>query len=219
MQKSTLFYIYDGLCGWCFGFSPVIKKIAADFSNKLNLEVLSGGMVTGPRIGPIKEMASYIRQAAPRVTEITGETFGDAYLNDVLSSDSIISNSLPPAIALAILKEKAPDKQVHFAHSIQNLMFREGKDLNQPETYLDLAWEAEISESDFKKRFKDKKYQTGAEKEFELVQNWGITGFPAVVLEKENKLYLLAQGYQPYETLAQTITDILAGNVENKAGA
>jgi len=24
----TLYYFYDALCGWCYGFSPVIAKLA-----------------------------------------------------------------------------------------------------------------------------------------------------------------------------------------------
>src|SRR5688572_24133839 len=130
LKKPTLYYIYDALCGWCFGFAPVMKKLQENFHDKIQFEVLSGGMVTGPRIGPIAEMATYIKSAAPRVTEVTGQAFGDAYLNDVLNSKSYISNSVPPSIALSILKEAQPDKAVLFMHAIQNLHFKEGKDLN-----------------------------------------------------------------------------------------
>lgn len=213
LKKPTLYYVYDALCGWCFGFAPVIEKVDAEFKEKMRMEVLSGGMVTGPRIGPIAEMAGYIRKAAPRVTEISGQVFGDAYLNDVLGSTTYISNSVPPSIALCILKESYPEKTIHFMHAIQNLMFKEGKDLNELEIYLPLAAEAGIPEKEFRKKFADPVYLTKAEQEFQIVQNWGISGFPAVVVEKDDKLYLLAQGYQPYETLSETLQKVLSGEI------
>ncbi|KAA9325491.1 DsbA family protein [Adhaeribacter soli] len=216
MQKPVFYYVYDGLCGWCFGFAPVVAKVQAAFHDKLSFEVLSGGMITGTRVGPIKEMAGYIKNAVPRLKQVTGITFGDAYLNEVLENGTYISNSLPPAIALAIFKEQFPDRQVHFAHSIQNLHFLEGKDLNNVNVYLPLAEAAGISEADFRAKFNDVKYREAAEKEFQLVQNWGIDGFPAVVIEKDEQLYLLSQGYQSYEDLTSTLNQLLEGKIGQK---
>ena len=39
-MKPTLFYCYDAYCGWCYGFSPVIKQIAATYKTQLNIEVI-----------------------------------------------------------------------------------------------------------------------------------------------------------------------------------
>lgn len=211
MQKPVFYYIQDALCGWCFGFAPVVRNVQTEFADRLTFEVLSGGMITGPRVGPLKEMAVYIKNAVPRLTETTGVTFGDAYLNEVLESGTYISNSLPPATVLSILKEQAPEKQVQFAHQIQNLLFKEGLNLNDVAVYLPLAAEAGISEADFQAKFASQVYQTKAEQEFELVQNWGISGFPAVVVEKEDKLYLLSQGYQSFPDMAAALTQVLEG--------
>lgn len=213
MKKVTFYYVYDAFCGWCFGFAPVVDKVHANFKDQFRFEVLSGGMMTDNRVGPIKQMAAYIKQAAPRLTELTGVSFSDAYLHKVLGNDTYITDSVPPAIALSILKEQAPDRQVYLAHEIQNLVFLEGKDLNDVSVYLPLAAEAGISEADFRQRMAEEKYRTAAEQEFELVQNWGISGFPAVVVEKDEKLYLVGQGYQSYENLSATLQQLLDGKI------
>ena len=62
-DKPTFFYVYDALCGWCYGFSPVMQNVAAKYDDRLNFEVISGGMVTGPRVGPIGQVAPYIKSA------------------------------------------------------------------------------------------------------------------------------------------------------------
>ncbi|WP_315819016.1 hypothetical protein [Paraflavitalea speifideaquila] len=41
----TIYYCYDAYCGWCYGFSPVIKRIAEEYKDRVSFEVLSGGMI------------------------------------------------------------------------------------------------------------------------------------------------------------------------------
>src|SRR5690606_23273041 len=158
MQKSTLFYLYDAHCGWCFGFGPVVQKLYENYGNQLNFEVINGGMVTGERVGLISHMASFIKRSAPRVEEVSGVKFGEAYVNGVLNSETYISNSVPPAVALKILQEQASDQQIKIARGIQQLLYVEGKDLNNAETYLPLVREIGLPEDVFRLKFQQKKY-------------------------------------------------------------
>ena len=209
MKKPTLVYIYDALCGWCYGFGPVLAELHENYADKLNFQVLSGGMITGSRVAPIANMAAYIKQASPRVTATTGVSFGEAYLNGLLTGP-YLSNSGPPAVALCILKEAQTNQQVTWAQGIQQLMFREGKDLNEVAVYLPLAEQAGLTEPGFRQKFMDPVYQAQAEAEFYTVQQWGISGFPAVVMQQGEQLYLLARGYTLYESLASNVDEVLA---------
>jgi len=211
MEKPTVFYVFDALCGWCYGFGHVIQKFEENYRGQVQTEVLSGGMVTGSRIGPISNMADYIRQTAPRLTEITGVKFGEAYFSEIIDKGTYISNSEPPAIAFSILKEQAADKPVTLAHSLQKLQFVEGHDFNEVETYLPLAATYGIEEATFRHKFASDDYRLKAQQEFQLVNNWGISGFPAVVCQHQDSLYLAANGFTPYEQLTATIDKILAG--------
>jgi len=46
-MNPTLIYCYDAYCGWCYGFSPVIKKIAEDYKDIFDIGVFCGGMMIG----------------------------------------------------------------------------------------------------------------------------------------------------------------------------
>ncbi|KAA3440216.1 DsbA family protein [Rufibacter hautae] len=208
--KPTLFYISDALCGWCFAMGPQIEKLQAAYADKFHFEVLSGGMILGDRVGPIGNMANYIRQAMPRLNEITGVQMGEAYFTEVLDKGTYISNSEPPAIALSIFKELHPNKQVKYAKAIQDLQFKEGKDFNEVETYLPLAAEAGLSEEQFRERFAEEKYQRQAMGEFAQVQDWGIQGFPSMVAQNGDKLYLVTRGYAKFEDLTPALEQVLA---------
>ena len=71
MVKPTLIYCYDAYCGWCYGFSSVIKKIEDQYKNKLDFEVLSGGMIPSENAKHISITADYIKNAYSVVEEHT----------------------------------------------------------------------------------------------------------------------------------------------------
>lgn len=216
MIKSTLIYIQDALCGWCYGMSPVMQQLYKEHQQDYNFVVLSGGMVRGSNVKPISGMADYIRQASRQLEQVTGVKQTQAYHEQILDKGTYITNSEPPAIALLILKEKFPEKQIPLAAAIQNLHFVEGKDLNEVETYLPVVRQFKVNEEEFKKKFSDKDYADLARQEFELVEKWGIRGFPAVVVEAGDKLYMVAQGYQPYSQLTETLERIQQEAAESK---
>ena len=79
-DHTKLIYVYDALCGWCFGFSPVMSTFAKKYQSEIEVQVVSGGMIRGDRIGPIGEVAPYIKEAYKTVEDSTGITFGKAFL-------------------------------------------------------------------------------------------------------------------------------------------
>lgn len=206
MDKLKVYYVQDTLCGWCYGMSPVLSRLFAE--KDFDFEVLCGGMIRGSNVRPISGMADYIRQAAPRLEETTGVKLTEAYHREILDKGIYMSNSEPPAVAMAILKEQFPEQQVPLAAAIQKQHFVEGKDLNDVETYLPVVQVFGTDEADFRKKFEGKEYLAKARQEFELVENWGISGFPAVVCQAGDKLYLVARGYQPYEQLSAALEQV-----------
>src|SRR6476469_261652 len=97
-------YVYDALCGWCYGFSPVIKKVFEVYKDEADFEVISGGMVIGEREGfPDEQTSKYILGAIPRVEEMTGVKFSDGY-KQKLADRTMYQSSLKPSVALAVYK-------------------------------------------------------------------------------------------------------------------
>jgi putative protein-disulfide isomerase len=200
----TLYYCYDAWCGWCFGFSPVIKRIAEEYKDRLSFEVLSGGMIrpeTPQHFGPI---ARYVQTAYKRVEELSGVKFGEDFLWHVFHPDETdwFPDSTMAAIALCIIKEYAPERQVEAAGDLQYALKFEGRDLTDPEAYRHLLPKFGIPEEDFYAKLSSEEYREKAQYEFALVQQLQVTGFPAVLLQVDDlKFYLLSSGYTDYDTL------------------
>src|SRR6478609_8016928 len=197
-MQPVVIYCYDAYCGWCYGFSPVIKKIAEEYKDRFDIEVLSGGMILPEKPKHINITAGYIQKAYKTVEELTGIKFGQDYLwhiNNPAESDWY-PNSEKPAIALCVFKEYYPDLQVAFASDLQYSLHYEGRDLCDDEAYLHLLQQYEIPVDEFY--------------EIALCKQLQVTGFPTLLLQvSESKFYLLARGFTKYENLKPTIDGVL----------
>ncbi len=206
----NIIYCYDAYCGWCFGFSPVIKKIRKDFSRLFKFEVLSGGMILPRNPTHISVTANYILGAYKNVEAVTGVRFGDDYLWHIKnSSDSDwYPNSEKPAVALCIFKEYLPDNQVEFASDLQYALHVEGRDLCDDEAYRHLVLQYDIDEKDFFEKLHSKEYKEKAYQEFSLIKQLKVTGYPCVLMQiTAAKFHLIANGYTGYDTMVLRIND------------
>lgn len=216
-MKPVLIYCYDAYCGWCYGFSPVIKKIAEDFKDRLDIEVLSGGMMTGEEVMPIEKIGPFIQSSYKRVEELTGIKFGEDFLWHVFNpgQSDWVMNSEKPAIALSIFKEYLPERQLEFATDLQYALNYEGRDLDDDEAYRHLLEKYSIQPEAFYRKLKSEEYKEAAYYEFTLCKQLQVTGFPTVFLQTgELKFAMLARGYTAYADLKDRIENVLKEVVE-----
>jgi len=211
-MKPMIIYCYDAYCGWCYGFSPVIKKIAEDYKDKLPVEVLSGGMIISDHPTPISNIAGIVQQGYKRVEELTGIKFGEEFLWHVLNPEKSdwFLNSEKPAIALCIFKEYYPEQQTAFAGDLQYALNFEGRDLTDDEAYRHLLEKYTINPEDFYTKLHSEAYKEKAYYEFQLCKQLQVTGYPCVLLQSsDSKFYLLSRGYSDYDTIKTRIENVL----------
>lgn len=212
-MQPVIYYCYDAYCGWCYGFSPVIKRIAEEYKDKLVFEVLSGGMIPAENPRPIAATAKYISEGYKRVEELTGIKFGPDYLWHIFHPEESdwFQHSEKAAIAMCIFKEIHPDKQVDFAGDLQYSLHFEGRDLTDDEAYRHLLEKYTINADDFYTKLHSEAYREKAYYEFSLCRQLQVTGFPAVLMQVEDtKFYLVAKGYTHYDDVKTRIDNILA---------
>ncbi len=203
-----IIYVYDALCGWCYGFTPIMQQLRQQHPD-WEFEVLSGGMILGDNKRPWSSMQTYILQAHKNVEEMTGVKFGDAFLYELLPSSQKM-DSEKPAIALTVFKQYLPAKALDFAHDMQVALNFDGHNLIDDDTYRPLIERYNLPVEEFLQKMQEEQTRYETQQEFQLVQNWGITGFPAAILDTGDQLYLCARGFAPLEKVQQTIDNILA---------
>lgn len=211
-MKFQIIYCYDAYCGWCYGFSPVIKRIAEEYKSLLHVEVLSGGMILPEEPVSIKASAKYIEREFSVVEETTGVKFGNDYLWHIKNPDDSdwFPNSEKPAIALCIFKEYYPERSVEFATDLEYALMFEGRDLTDDNAYLHLLEKYNIRQEAFFSKLNGEEYKEMAHYEFALVKQLQVTGYPTLFLQTgETKFVMIARGYTNYETVNERLSQLL----------
>ncbi len=212
MFNPVLIYCYDAYCGWCYGFSKVMKEVEENYSKYLEIEVLSGGMILPEKPVHIRVTAKYIENAYPQVEQTTGITFGEDFLWHIKNPEDSdwYPNSEKPAIALSIFKEYYPEKQVEFASDLQYALHFEGRDLTDNEAYRHLLEKFSIHEEAFYTKLASEEYKERAYYEFQLCKQLQVTGYPCLLLQTDKtKFYLLSSGYTDFASINTRIMNIM----------
>lgn len=205
-----LLYIQDPLCGWCYGMSPVIRRVQQEFAGRVDVSVLCGGMVKDDDMEPISDTWEYLEQSLEEVERITGVRFGAAF-KALGEAGEYRYDSEPPSRAIASFRHitQDPARTVAFAHAVQVALFRDGQDLNDPATYHALLAPFGVEVTEFQRRFAAPETARATQQEFAAVARIGVQGFPTSVVQLGEQGYVLARGYQPYEQLRQGLEQLL----------
>jgi putative protein-disulfide isomerase len=208
MQKPKIIYFFDTLCGWCYGFSPVIKQIAEKYGDHFEFEVISGGMVTGERVQPASVMANYILGAYKQVETMTSVTFGEPYL-EMLREGTRIQSSFEPALVMRTFKTFLPEKAVFFAHDLQKANYYDGLDLNDFSNYQSLVEKYDLDWAAFFEKMETQAMQKATIQDFQIANAYEVTGFPTVFFENETVRSPLSRGFQSFENLDNIMQQVM----------
>ncbi len=206
--NPRLLYVYDALCGWCYGFSPTLRTFVK--THGASVKVLSGGMIRGERRGPIGEVAAYIKRAYKDVEHRTGVKFGKGFVDGPLERGDMYMTSEPPAALLAWAREQRPDRQLDAAHALQDGIYDLGfgPDSDELATYLAVALDLDAAAAVAARTAPT--YEAAARRDFALCEELGVRGFPALFVEQPDGLVAIANGFTDGHTLGKHLAAVTA---------
>jgi putative protein-disulfide isomerase len=204
-KSAEVIYVYDALCGWCYGFSPVIMKVQEEFSDEFDFLIMSGGMIRDDNATPVSAIAPYIKSAYRDVEQLCGVKFGLPFLEGLLNDPGAVFNSVPAAKALAAFRNEKPGRSFEFASAIQKAIYSDGMPATDFERLAAIAGNFGLDEDDFIARMHSGEVKDIVNYEFQLVEGFGINGFPTVLLRKDNDIRMIARGYTTYKSLSERL--------------
>lgn len=208
----NLLYVYDALCGWCYGFNPTLATFVK--THDAQVQVLSGGMIRGARRGAISEVAGYIKQAYKDVEQRTGVEFGRGFVDGPLERGDMYMTSEPPAALLAWAREQAPEQQLAAAHALQEGIYGKGFGPDSPELARHLAQALSLKVGEAIAALAEPKYAAAAEQEFAVANQLGVRGYPALFVIQEDGLVAIANGFTDGHVLDERLAAVNSSQTE-----
>ncbi|XAH25379.1 DsbA family protein [Xylophilus sp. GW821-FHT01B05] len=193
---TTLHYLFDPFCGWCYAAAPLVR--AARALPGLTLALHGGGMMAGgnaQRVTP--QLRDYVIPHDRRIATMSGQPFGDAYFDGLLRDSTAVFDSEPPTTAI-LAADALAGRGADMLQRQQQAHYVEGRRIADPAVLRALATDIGLDATAFEQAFAQASgtptlQHISASRA--LLKQLGAQGFPSFALEAEDgSLELLDAG-------------------------
>ena len=192
-SSTALHYIYDPLCGWCYGAAP-LAAVAREIMPVIGQ---GGGMMMGANRQQVSPaLRSYVMPYDHRIAELTGQPFGDGYFNGLLLDETAVFDSAPPIKAI-LATEKAAERGLDMLSRLQVAHYVEGRRVAHTDVLQTLAIELGLDGDEFAQAYErigEEELQQHIAASRRLLTQVGGHGFPTFVLEQDGRFEMLDAG-------------------------
>jgi putative protein-disulfide isomerase len=126
---TALTYVFDPLCGWCYGAGPALQALI-DAGHAVTL--MPSGLFVAPGRTMDPGFAAYAWTADQRIAALTGQQFSEAYRADVLGRADVPFNSGPATLALTAVWLEDSTREAEALAAIQRARYVDGLDICDP---------------------------------------------------------------------------------------
>ena len=193
-MSKTLHYVFDPLCGWCYGASATVSTLSENPG--IQLRLLPSGLFAGEGARSMdQDFASYAWSNDQRIERLTGQPFSERYRSSVLADRQQRFDSGPATLTLTAVALTAPQRELGALKAIQRARYVDGLDITRLDTLAAVlealglrAAAARLATPDAELLQANRARTDEAQS---LLQAFGARGVPTFILEEGGRRELL----------------------------
>jgi putative protein-disulfide isomerase len=194
------------MCSWCYGYSTVISQLATTHT----VQTIMGGL-RGIETPPMTvEMRSKIQDHWKHVRDATANAGAPVEFEfDDGIPEGFVYNTEPACRAVVIIQQWKPELALPFMAAVQKQFYGQGKDVTLASSLAAIADGFGMEAAAFLKRFDSAEMVAATREQFITTQQFGVRGFPALMIEKDGEWNPVSSGYTPLEVAQQNIAALV----------
>lgn len=127
MTDATVTYLFDPLCGWCYGATPMLERLAISGAT---LELLPTGLFSGTGARPLDaDFAAHAWSNDQRIARLSGQHFSQAYLDNVLNISGTLLDSSAATMGISAAGLDDARQRLAALKAIQHARYVDGRDI------------------------------------------------------------------------------------------
>jgi len=135
-MSTNVTYLFDPMCGWCYGAAPAIQQLAQDAS--VSLALAPTGMFSGGGRTMDAAFAEFAWSNDLRIAKLTGQRFTEAYRANVLGKLGSRFDSTTATLALCAVALTEPARELEALKVLQEARYVQGLDTADAEVVAQL---------------------------------------------------------------------------------
>jgi len=203
MPDARLLYGYDPLCGWCYVFRPSIDAVAEALPD-LEIDLVMGGLVVGPRAQPMRRARDYLVGAMATAEARSGVRFGDAFRNGLLLEDDYTMDSVTTCRAVVSARALGDARTAFaFAEAYSHAIYHDGRKPDAPETLRALAHDVGLDGDALVAHWSSPAAERATAEAFHHARSLGVDSYPTLLRsDPDGALTVVQRGFDgPEPTL------------------
>ena len=204
MNSTTLFYIHDPMCSWCWGFSHTWNKVKNSLPSEINVQYVLGGLAPDSSEVMPNEMREYIQMNWHKIEQkIPGVSFNYTFWDSCTPKRS----TYPACRAVIAVKNQNSDLEQTMVKLIQQAYYLDAKNPSEDDVLISLAKTLDLDIKQFTQDLNSESTQQLLSDDIALMQSLGVSSFPSLVLQTTNGIKSITIDYNnPKLILNQIIT-------------
>ncbi len=203
---STLFYIHDPMCSWCWAFRPVLAQLGEQLPPGVKLQKLLGGLAPDSGDPMPEEMQQTLQATWNQIQEKLPETrFNFSFWQQCKPRRSTYPACR--AVIAAGLQGAAFTEAMILA--IQKAYYLHAQNPSDSEILIQLADNIGLDEQQFSEALESPDTRRLLEEEIESSRSMGVRSFPALILQQGMGFWPIPVDYHNVEPILETLDMVL----------
>lgn len=210
-MPSTLTYLFDPLCGWCYGASPVVQQLVQQPNIQLQLAPTGLFSGTGGRVMDAG-FADFAWSNDLRIQKLSGQRFTEVYHKQVLGQPGIRFDSGAATLALTAVSLTEPERELATLKLLQEARYVDGQDTSELTAVANILHKHGLVRAAELVQTSDAQLMatnnTRVQQAQQRMRSLGAQGVPALVLSQDGTQRLLRSDllFGHIDTLLSAIT-------------
>ena len=197
MTDRLFVYVADPMCSWCYGFGPELDALCERFPD-VPLHLVLGGL----RAYNTKVMDRALAQTLGHHWEEVQRQSGQPFSRALLERADFVYDTEPACRAVVTVRESAAPLALPMMRAVQRAFYAQARDVTRTEVLADIyagvcadALDSQFDPTAFSAALASGAMRDATRTDFDLVQEWGIRGFPTLLAVQGERLHIVAPGY------------------------
>jgi putative protein-disulfide isomerase len=201
-----LYYVYDPMCSWCWGYKPTWEAIKASLDDDVEIRYVLGGLAEDTDTPMPLQMRTQIAEYWRKIESYLGTEFNHDFwtLNEP-------RRATYPACR-AIIAARAQDAEFEMYAAIQSAYYLEAKNPSDNSVLIDIATEIGLDRNRFTRDLTAQETQQALLQEIAFAHSIGGNSFPSLFLSKGNAIVELPVDYQHPEVTVSQVRSIVTSH-------
>ncbi|SCA56005.1 conserved hypothetical protein [Candidatus Terasakiella magnetica] len=204
MTTSTLYYVHDPMCSWCWGHRPQWELLKEAITDSVQVKYIVGGLAPDSN----NPMPLAQQQAIAGYWKKIEGLLGTQFNYDFWTQNTPRRSTYPACRAVIAARWQEAEEKMILA--IQKGYYLRAMNPSDQEVHLQLAEELGLDTEIFKVDINSDQLEQTFAKELQFAHSLPIHGFPSMVLEHQGGIHMIPLDYKDYRGGLETITEIIS---------